>query len=125
MSLKYLKTISLISFLIIARSTPHVIIPLIVGLPFSALAIFDGVIEAILPILSLCGLLMVFYDIIVDRNRITVIDYLLSYIILGVILKSIIDKNDIQHNYYYIVTSSVYIVLSLFIIYKILKKSHK
>jgi len=113
--LRLLKIISLIIFSIIARNTPHVIIPMIIGVPFISFVIFIDFMEGIMPLLSLIGVILVLIDINKKKDKFTVVGYMLSYIILIYIFIDITSKQIFIKELYFLISSSIYIALSVFI----------
>ena len=116
-----LKVISLILFLFIAVHGPHVSVPFGLVIFIIIWDFFENMkslnLDQIEIILSLVGLILVLLSIRIKRNYLVSIGYLLTYVmILGCLFRSNVLQKP-QNNTYFFITSGIYIIISLYIIF--------
>jgi hypothetical protein len=123
MSLSKLKIISIILFSIITRNNnEHVIFPMIVILVISVFYVILEFRETILSSAALIGIFLILLSNLKIGKYITFIGYVLTYPIL---LNSFFDQtfySNLSQEIYFISTSFLYILLSLFIMLKQYRK---
>lgn len=109
-------------FLLIAKIGDHGIIPIVALLITSLFYMFTEFQEAIIPVLSIIGLCLVLFSLVKKNNFIVIIGYLLTYFLLY----NMISNNDFQEllneQLYFIISISLYLLLSLYIIFRTLKE---
>jgi len=116
-----LKIVSILVFLSISIHGPHVSIPFGFVIIISVWDFFENInsinLEDVVIILDLIGLILVLYSIKAKKNYLSIIGYLLTYIML---FGALFETNVLQRpekNTYFFITSSVYFIISIYIIH--------
>lgn len=118
MKVDKLKILSIIIFLIIARTgNEHVVLPMFLII-FSVIYIFTDFNAVLLPFLAFIGIVLILVSLVKKNNYILTLGYFLTYLIL---FQSFIDKSlyeNPQREIYFLITATAYFVLSLYILLK-------
>lgn len=123
MNLNRLKIISIIIFLMIARESEHAWIPIGFVLLTSLFYVFSEFKHIIIQLLSFLGLILVLYSLVKRKIVFTIFGYLLTYIILINNFIDYITSNGSNNEFYFLITTLIYIVLSIYIIIKSIKNN--
>ncbi len=126
MSLRNLKIVSIVVFLIITRNNnEHVVMPMVFILVTSAFYIVNELKAAILPFMASLGIVLVLMSELKKSKTILLLGYLLTYLIL---MRSFFDKTlyeNVMKELFFFITSGFYIIMSIYILIKNYSSSNK